>query len=172
MSTTQPAQPTPEPEVVERYDFPKLDRYQARIIRENAEYETAHKAWLVACAPGTKVFRANRYDGCARNVDVRQGVIVRIDEGTISDNGTFYALPGGKHRKVVAKFAKDPDGRFGDDWYGQTCEGHEFHLTREGAVRRLIRYLNDEAADKERDAQKLRVRATALTAQLSEDVTK
>jgi hypothetical protein len=141
---------------------PQLDRYRQRIDRENREYEAAYQAWLVACAPGTKVFRANCYDGCGRDIDIREGVIVRTEEGIISDHGGFYEHLGGKHRKVVAKFAKDLEGRYGDDWYGQTCEGHEFHLTRQGALKKLVAYLNDQAEDKEREAAKLRARAAKL----------
>ncbi len=124
-------------------------------------------AWIAASQPGTKVYRANRYDGVGDDIAVREGVIMRVELGTFSSGGYFTENPKGDSARVVAKFERATGGNnlSGGDWYSQTSNDHEFCMSYDDALCQLIRYLDGQAADKERDAQKLRVRANHLTTQ-------
>ncbi len=144
---------------------PAQNSVSGTCCKQQADYEAEHLAWLNASQPGAIVYRANCYDGSGD--DIRQGVVVRIETGRISSSGAFIRMDGAyhnAHHSIVAQFPRTgPSGtQHGYDHYQQTCDGHEFNVTKLGAVKRLIEYLESAAWDKIRNAEKLLNRAQKL----------
>lgn len=135
----------------------------SRVLEE--AWEKAHAAWKLACVVGVTVYRPNRFDGAAD--DIRVGVVTDVIHGVFLSYGDhrFVEKLGGEALTARAKFSKGlyPSGAsYGDDYYSQTCDGHEFHLTRESAVKALVYYWHQSALEKRCEANELETRAGAL----------
>lgn len=114
-----------------------------------------HAAWQAACLLGGEVYRLERH---ARPDELRVGQIERAEWGNWVGVYGGSTEPRPRYLRVVAVFPP-AGGRGSPDWFSQTCEGHEFHLTRAGALEKLLWWQEQDLSSAKRDLEvrKLRV---------------